>query len=1188
MKVLGLLSIVFSALAASAACAAESRVSLESRSLAVQVDGAFPRIIQYRHKEDGSTLAAQTDPAGTILLNGQAAPYQIAFHKRSAAEGEYRIAFPPTGVTVTLLVRVAENVIELRVSDIEERGATKVKTLAFPNNALLTIQSSQPNAAIAALHCTSLSVEKYLGELREKIGALAAQPVGEDTGNYFFASAGKLAAGIASNNPVDIQRTAWKITETNGVKTCTAWCPVWFYREIDSETVDLPWVKVFVTPDRNGDGKADWQDAALVYRETMPMPFGHEFVRTTVGENIAMNFASGAQQPFLRILDNVKKAYLATDGLGQQVLIKGYTAEGHDSANSDYGGHYNERAGGLKDLTVLLDRAGAYNARIGVHINTSEVYPEAHRYKPEILKRDADGNLKGGWVWLDDAIQIDKRKDILSGNLFAALEQMRKELPKLDFVYVDTYWENGWPAWKIATKLKSMGLPMCTEGYRPLDPWSTWSHGRGGDSAIMRFLWYSDRDICDGSDALLRGGRGDDDGFMGWWSDFNSFVRHTFTRHLPPKYLQHFHLLRWEPGKEAVFSDGVKIARSPDNITITRNGRPVMVMAWGAYTRLFVPWDPKTEAKIYAWDDTEGNASTWELPPSWKRQGEAFLYRLTDEGRTAETRLPISAGKVTLKLEQFTPYVLYPEPAPRQQPLAWGEGSLVKDPGFDSHSFTFWKATGDPVIANDSLGNSRLLITKPAPAEVAQDIAGLEPGKTYAASVWVQVRGRRTASIAVKCGGQTASNFVARTNVRHGMVNDFRKGTNYQRMKVLFDVPAGVTTARIALRAEEGTRTTAVEFDDVRIVPTKRSPEAAKHWFWEDFENVDQGYGPFTCNFGMGTHLSEANPPYTHDVINGRYSLKTRDGKSRVARTLPCTIRFKPNNRYRLTCQTMGGGHFTVECKEGTVFNQAFRGNRSQVTGEFATTGDTETFLAFYYDEGDPVCIDDLAIDDLGPLPAGTAAKLLTRNPEDTLAGKLAGRAVLFEDRFDKPLAGDWTVFLSKKKGTSIAVADETLNIHAAANVAAFIERALPAGTTAVECRLTPAGDEGRAWGPGLCLLWSNGQAIRLNVLKPDGRFCINSTVANQAMIGDLAASSEVTLRIRLEADAVYLEAQNDDEPWQALGKFPRTAFPGAPAKVRVGKMLVHPAAEPDNFGVPDEPGYIGVVTVALLRVYGK
>ncbi len=97
-----------------------------------------------------------------------------------------------------------------------------------------------------------------------------------------------------------------------------------------------------------------------------------------------MNFASGAQYPFLRQLDNIKKFYLATDGFGQMIELKGYGSEGHDSAHPDYAGHYNDRAGGLKDLQVLTRRAKDYNAHIGVHINHSESYPEAKAYDKEI------------------------------------------------------------------------------------------------------------------------------------------------------------------------------------------------------------------------------------------------------------------------------------------------------------------------------------------------------------------------------------------------------------------------------------------------------------------------------------------------------------------------------------------------------------------------------------------------------------------------------------------------------------------------------------------------------------------------------------------------------------------------------------------------------------------------------------
>ena len=232
---------------------------------------------------------------------------------------------------------------------------------------------------------------------REWIGKLAEQKPKADTGNYFFASAGKLAAGIASNHVFDVQRIAYQVTEKDGVKTCTAQNPVWQCRETGAEATPAPLVKIFVTGDRNGDGEINWQDAALAYRAAMPKPYGTEFVKTTVGENIAMNFASGAQQPFLKILDEVKKCSLATDGLGQSVVIKGFSSEGHDSANTDYGGHFNARAGGLKDFTVLLDHAREYNARIGIHINASEVYPEAQRYHPDILLKRPNGSLVNGW-----------------------------------------------------------------------------------------------------------------------------------------------------------------------------------------------------------------------------------------------------------------------------------------------------------------------------------------------------------------------------------------------------------------------------------------------------------------------------------------------------------------------------------------------------------------------------------------------------------------------------------------------------------------------------------------------------------------------------------------------------------------------------------------------------------------------
>lgn len=1163
--------------------AASSPVVLESRTLRVTVDPAFPRLIRYEVKAGGSAIEGQAAPVSTVEINGQIEPCRISFKKRTAASAEYRLVFPGMDVEVILLVAVGEEAVDLRVTAIKERGAVKLKTLFFPGNSLLTVRSTQPDAEIAAMLGTCMN-DHYQGTFREKIAPLASLAPMADTGNYFFISAGRVAAGIADNNVVDIQRTAWNVDLKDGIKTCAAWCPAWIYREIDSEITELPWTRIFITGDRNGDGKADWQDAALVYRAVMPKPFGHEYVRTTVGENIAMNFASGAQQPFLKILDEIKKCNLATDGIGQQVVIKGFSSEGHDSANTDYCGHYNDRAGGLKDFTVLLNHAHEYNARVGIHINASEVYPEAHRYKPEILQRDGNGNPKGGWAWLDHAQMIDKKKDTVSGNLYAALEQMRRDLPGLDCVYVDTYWEHGWPAWKIVTKLNSLGLPMYTEGDLPLDPWTTWAHWRGGGSKIMRFIWYSDRDIFS-NDALLRGGRGDGDGFMGWQNqhNFNSFLRGTFAGHLPGKFLQHFDLLRWEPGREADFSGGVKVRADGDQVTVTQNGR--VVMTWkggGSQQRLFVPWEPQAAPKIYVWDEI-GDEHAWDLPPSWQGRREVYLYRLTDMGRTEEVCLPVTSGRVTLKVQKAVPYVIYPKQAPAQKPLMWGEGSVVKDPGFDSHGFASWIPLNpgvSPRVEEDGRGNPRLVISggDSAVGGVSQVVSGLEGGKTYAASAWVQVTGKRLASVIVQPlaeGAMPCSNYVFRTDVRHSAPNDPRTGSNYQRVRVLVPMPKGCSQARITLKAEKGTAGTVVEFDDVRVVETHVSPAAAKHWFWEDFENIETGgYGPFTCCPGERTHLSEANPPYTRDTINGRFSLKSRDG-GRVVRSLPCTIRFKPNTRYRVTCETMGIGHLAAESKGKTLLQLEFPGTRGQVSGEFATGNDTESYLSLYRDGGDSIVIDDLAIDELGPAPViPEGAK------EDDI---LSGRRLLLEERFGKPLSPDWTVITSKHPGTAVTTGAEGLVIKAAANVSALAERNLPAGTTAVDCRLIVDGDEGQTWGPGLCLLWPNGAQLRVNLRSPDGCFGVDSTASAQKKVGTLGGDGAVTLRIRLDSDKIIVEAKNEGVAWQELATFPGAKFGGAPSKVRIGKT--HGVEGTDDHG---DPGPEGTTTIQAIRIYGK
>ena len=67
----------------------------------------------------------------------------------------------------------------------------------------------------------------------------------------------------------------------------------------------------------------------------------------------------------------------------------------------------------------------------------------------------------------------------------------------------------------------------------------------------------------------------------------------------------------------------------------------------------------------------------------------------------------------------------------------------------------------------------------------------------------------------------------------------------------------------------------------------------------------DEGWGPFMYGWEgpMNTHLSEANPPYTNDTIQGRYSLKSRQEGSpdMIYRTVPATLKLKPNTSYNVS-----------------------------------------------------------------------------------------------------------------------------------------------------------------------------------------------------------------------------------------------------------------------------------------------
>ena len=80
-----------------------------------------------------------------------------------------------------------------------------------------------------------------------------------------------------------------------------------------------------------------------------------------------------------------------------------------------------------------------------------------------------------------------------------------------------------------------------------------------------------------------------------------------------------------------------------------------------------------------------------------------------------------------------------------------------------------------------------------------------------------------------------------------------------------------------------------------------------------------------------------------------------------------------------------------------------------------------------------------------------------------------------FKARLDTDI---WRVHLSAKKGTAATVIDGKLRITTGANCATSIERSLPKQARFVSCRVAKGTDKGMSWGPGLALVWGDGEFV--------------------------------------------------------------------------------------------------------------
>ncbi|WP_258903927.1 endo-alpha-N-acetylgalactosaminidase family protein [Actinokineospora sp. UTMC 2448] len=917
---------------AAPAAAEDPGLVLRSAELTVTVGADFPRVLSYRDNASGAEIGGRSAPIGVIAVDG--VPRRVSLAGDPVLDGSaarYRLAFADLpGVELDASLSLVGRVTTFRIDAVRDTEADRVNTIDIPDHDLLSVSSADPGArtAFTTLDPDSTRTADRFAEVTDRTPVDPA-PVGA---TYAFVSANGLAAGIETNATVDKPSGASADDGTRFLHQARAdgdhvrvgvWSGQWTYRgDTSPYTEPLPWAKVVVTPDANGDGTVDWQDGALAFRDIMVTPKGGEKTADRVVPRIPFNFASQATHPFLRTLDDTKRIALATDNLGQLALLKGYQAEGHDSAHPDYGGNYNTRAGGRADLNTLLAEGEKWNADFGVHVNATESYGEANSFSEELVDPKARG-----WNWLNQSYYIKQRPDLASGNIIDRFRQLRDEThPNLEALYIDVYYSSGWLADSLSRQLAEQGWELTTEWSDRFERSSLWSHwandvdyggatNKGLNSQIIRFLRNDQKDVWNDHPILGKAQLVDWEGWTGE-TDWNEFEANIWQHNLPAKFLQQQHIVDWNTD-EVVFAGGVRGSVEDGRRTVTVDGRTVL-----DGDRYLLPWASQGKErpdKLYHYN-AAGGASAWTVPGELGKARKFTVYKLTDTGRVKVGVVQARDGRIALDAEPGQAYVLYPDRAPRQAAADWGHGTGLADPGFNAGSLKHWGPTG--AVRVDELATGQHVAAFGAgPGSIAQRITGLTPGTTYSASVWLEIEPGRSRPTTLEVPG-AASVTVERTSARNWVAADDKHGSYFQRVRVVF--AAKRDHARLVVRVGDGDAR--VQVDDARVVPMSVSSV-------HDFEHVDQGWWPFIKGDAGGstdprTHIARKHAPYTQagwngklvdDVLDGEWSLKAHEeNRGLVYRTAPWTVELRDGHRYKVAFDYVSGRAGQYQWVHGT------------------------------------------------------------------------------------------------------------------------------------------------------------------------------------------------------------------------------------------------------------------------------
>lgn len=936
--------------------------TIESADMKVLVGSDFPYIFKYKALDNtflANGINANETGLKKMVINKKTVNVTSeSLESRSIDTQSYKItAFDDSDPNnlidceITVELKVTGKNLKMSFTKIIEKNDTIVRTFYIPNHSMVSMKGKGTFAALGALTGWGPMADIFI-DLNKSVSSKNYNRV-----SYALMHDGAANSVAIENNAedgvyrysIDEKVEELEFGETSVDKsisfTNTAW--YWHYLNKDVPMIAdyIPYAEVKLGGDENSDGALDWQDAGLLYRDIMRRPYGSENTKD-YWTYIAMNMSSMAGNPSLRILDRAKSISYLTDGFGQKVMNKGYQVGGHDDSHGDYD-NVSVQQGGAKDFEYLNTVGKDFNIKTGIHLNASEFALDGFETELENLTQYPN-SLKPNWNWFDQAYWVDKEKDIANGDLKRRIDDLKAALPNLDWVYVDVYQAGSkYMAKMLANYLNENGYTVATEAAGDLEEDITLVHWNtdlyydigGTQSDVIRFLQNDIADKWAPDRALLSMTM---PGVASWRNTtvFSDAQDVFYRNNLAAKYMQYFELQKWTPDQLAEFDGNVKsevvteeiegtqksfMKLTKDNkliakidvtsIPLTPSGTPKKT----GKAEIFIPWNPITEEKIYYYNDNSA-VSTWDLPNSWDTVETAYIYKLTPNGRSSMQTITPSNGQITVNGDIATPYIVSKTPqatgglGENRLPVAdgnWGEGSEIKNFGFTGETMESWTVSGNAEILTNQNAKDPLVSFGEGESSISQNIT-LNAGKTYTISAWVYNEARR-ATLDVLVNGKTFSKSIDTTDILLKHKPSKFMNTKYQRLDLDVTMPAGITDAKVTFSVAEGSNIAYV--DDFRCWQwqTEEAPVEDYYLIKENFENVDEYWGPFVAENDITMQpfshlaqkdLSENSKQIKNYVIDGQWTLKDQwASNAKLMRTLPSTLKLEQGTVYTVGFQ---------------------------------------------------------------------------------------------------------------------------------------------------------------------------------------------------------------------------------------------------------------------------------------------